>query len=179
MSAADRRFELVDERTVYDGKIVRVTRERFRYPDGDVVEREIVRHQGAVAVVCHDDTDLYLVRQPREAVGDPDFLEIPAGRLDQAGESPLEAAKRELAEEIAKAAARWEPICSYVSAAGILDEVVQIFHATGLSADSAETDENERIEIVKWPLSDLDGAIAATRDAKTLIGLHWLRADRS
>jgi 8-oxo-dGTP pyrophosphatase MutT (NUDIX family) len=179
MSAADRRFELVDERTVYDGKIVRVTRERFRYPDGDVVEREIVRHQGAVAVVCHDDTDLYLVRQPREAVGDPDFLEIPAGRLDQAGESPLEAAKRELAEEIAKAAARWEPICSYVSAAGILDEVVQIFHATGLSADSAETDENERIEIVKWPLNDLDGAIAATRDAKTLIGLHWLRADRS
>jgi 8-oxo-dGTP pyrophosphatase MutT (NUDIX family) len=159
MSAGDRRFEPVDERTVFDGKIFRVTRERFRYPDGDVVEREIVR-------------------QPREAIDDPDFLEIPAGRLDQEGESPLEAAKRELAEEIGKAAARWEPVCSYVSAAGILDEVVHIFHATGLSADRAETDENERIEIVKWPLSDLDGAIAATRDAKTLIGLQWLRADR-
>ena len=179
MSAGDRRFEPVDERTVFDGKIFRVTRERFRYPDGDVVEREIVRHQGAVAIVCHDDTDLYLVRQPREAVGDPDFLEIPAGRLDQDGESTLEAAKRELAEEIGKAAARWEPICSYVSAAGILDEVVHILHATGLSAASAETDENERIEIVKWPLRDLDGAMAATRDAKTLIGLHWLRADRA
>jgi 8-oxo-dGTP pyrophosphatase MutT (NUDIX family) len=179
MSAADRRFELVDQRTAFDGKIFRVTRERFRYPDGDEVEREIVRHQGAVAMVCHDETDLYLVRQPREAVGDPDFLEIPAGRLDQEGESALEAAKRELAEEIGKAAARWEPIRSYASAAGILDEVVHIFHATGLSPASAETDENERIEIVKWPLSDLDGAIAATRDAKTLIGLHWLRADRS
>jgi 8-oxo-dGTP pyrophosphatase MutT (NUDIX family) len=179
VSAADRRFALVDERTVYDGRIFRVTRERFRYPDGEVVEREIVRHQGAVAMVAHDETDLYLVRQPREAVGDPDFLEIPAGRLDQEGESPLEAAKRELAEEIGRAAERWEPVCSYVSAAGILDEVIQIFHATGLSAASAEADENERIEIVKWPLSDLDGAIAATRDAKTLIGLHWLRADRA
>jgi 8-oxo-dGTP pyrophosphatase MutT (NUDIX family) len=178
MTAADRRFEPVDQRTVYDGKIFRVTRERFRYPDGDVVEREIVRHQGAVAVVCHDDTDLYLVRQPREAVGDPDFLEIPAGRLDQEGESALEAAKRELAEEIGKSAARWEPICSYVSSAGMSDEVIQIFHATGLSEERAHTDENERIEIVKWPLTDLDGAIAATRDAKTLIGLHWLRADR-
>jgi ADP-ribose pyrophosphatase len=178
MSAGDRRFEPVDERTVFDGKIFRVTRERFRYPDGDVVEREIVRHRGAVAMVAHDATDLYLVRQPREAIGDPDFLEIPAGRLDQDGESPLEAAKRELAEEIGKAAARWEPVCSYVSAAGILDEVVHIFHATGLSAERAETDENERIEIVKWPLSDLDGAIAATRDAKTIIGLQWLRADR-
>jgi hypothetical protein len=83
VSAADRRFALVDERTVYDGRIFRVTRERFRYPDGEVVEREIVRHQGAVAMVAHDDTDLYLVRQPLEAVGDPDFLEIPAGRLDQ------------------------------------------------------------------------------------------------
>jgi 8-oxo-dGTP pyrophosphatase MutT (NUDIX family) len=179
MTAADRRFELVDERTVYEGKIFRISRERFRYPDGDVVEREFVRHQGAVAMVCHDDTDLYLVRQPREAVGDPDFLEIPAGRLDREGESPLDAARRELAEEIGKAAARWEPISSYVSAVGILDEVVHIFHATGLSTERADTDENERIEVVRWPLSDLDGAIAATRDAKTLIGLHWLRADRS
>ena len=178
MSAGDRRFEPVDERTVFDGTIFRVTRERFRYPDGDVVEREIVRHQGAVAIVAHDETDLYLVRQPREAVGEPDFLEIPAGRLDQEGESPLEAARRELAEEIGKAAARWEPVCSYVSAAGILDEVIHIFHATGLSAEHAETEENERIEIVKWPLSDLAGAIAATRDAKTIIGLQWLRADR-
>ena len=178
MSAGDRRFEPVDERTVFDGTIFRVTRERFRYPDGDVVEREIVRHRGAVAMVAHDETDLYLVRQPREAVGDPDFLEIPAGRLDQEGESPLQAAKRELAEEIGKAAARWETVLSYVSSAGMSDEVVHIFHATGLSERAADAEENERIEMVRWPLDDLDGAIAATRDAKTLIGLLWLKLDR-
>ena len=119
------------------------------------------------------------MRQPREAVDDPDFLEIPAGRLDQEGESPLDAAKRELAEEIGKAADRWEKVCSYVSSVGMSDEVVQIFHATGLSDRAADTDENERIEIVRWPLADLDGAIAATRDAKTLIGLQWLKLDRS
>jgi 8-oxo-dGTP pyrophosphatase MutT (NUDIX family) len=179
MSADDRRFEHIGGRTVYEGKIVTLVLERFRYADGDEVEREIVRHQGAAGVVAHDDTHLYLVRQPREALDDPDFLEIPAGRLDQEGESPLEAAKRELAEEIGKAAERWETITSYVSSAGMSDEVVHVFHATGLSdAGEAEAEENERIEIVPWPLDDLDGAIAATRDSKTLIGLLWLKLDR-
>ena len=68
---------------------------------------------------------------------------------------------------------------SYVSSAGMSDEVVHVFHATGLSDREAEAEENERIEIVRWPLADLDGAIAATRDAKTLIGLQWLKLDRS
>jgi ADP-ribose pyrophosphatase len=57
-----------------------------------------------------------------------------------------------------------------------MDETVHLFLATGLSDASAEAEENERIEIVRWPLADLDGAIAATRDAKTLIGLLWLKS---
>jgi ADP-ribose pyrophosphatase len=127
-------------------------------------------------VVVHDGTDLFLVRQPREVVDDPDFLEIPAGRLDVDGEAPLEAAKRELAEEIGKAADHWESIAEYVSSVGVMDETVHVFLATGLRDEQAEAEHNERIEIVRWPLADLDGAIAATRDAKTLIGLLWLRA---
>jgi 8-oxo-dGTP pyrophosphatase MutT (NUDIX family) len=178
MSADDRRFERTGSRTIHEGRIVTLVVETFRFADGDEVEREIIRHQGAVAVVAHDDAHLYLVRQPREALDDPDFLEIPAGRLDQEGEAPLEAAQRELAEEIGKAASRWERITSYVSSAGMSDEVVHVFHATGLSDRSAQSDENERIEIVRWPLADLAGALAATRDAKSIIGLQWLLLDR-
>jgi 8-oxo-dGTP pyrophosphatase MutT (NUDIX family) len=178
MTAADRRFEPLGGETIYDGRIISVHVERFRYPDGEEVEREIVRHQGAVGVVAHDATDLFLVRQPREVVGDPDFLEIPAGRLDVEGESPLEAARRELAEEIGKAAQTWQPIAQFVSSVGIMDETVHVFLATGLTDAHAEAEHNERIEVVRWPLADLDGAIAATRDAKTLIGLLWLK-DRS
>jgi 8-oxo-dGTP pyrophosphatase MutT (NUDIX family) len=176
MSAADRRFEPLGGRTVYEGRIVTLRIERFRFPDGEEVEREIVRHQGAVGVLVHDDTDLFLVRQPREPVDDPDFLEIPAGRLDVEGEAPIDAARRELAEEIGKAAATWEPITDYVSSVGVMDEVVHLFHATDLSDAHAEAEHNERIEIVRWPLADLDGAIDATRDAKTLISLLWLKA---
>ena len=175
MSAADRRFEKGEERVIYQGKIIDLVIGRFRFADGEEVEREIVRHQGAVGAVVHDETDLYLVRQPREAIEDPDFLEIPAGRLDQEGESPLEAMQRELAEEIGKAAAQWEPVTSFATSVGCLDEIVHVFHATDLSDRSAEAEHNERIEIVRWPLSDIDGAIEATRDAKTLVGLLWLK----
>jgi ADP-ribose pyrophosphatase len=176
MSAADRRFEHLGGRTLYDGRIVSLRIERYRFPDGEEVEREVIRHQGAVAVVAHDGTDLFLVRQPREVVDDPDFLEIPAGRLDVEGEAPLDAARRELAEEIGKAAEHWEPIAQFVSSVGVMDETVHVYLATGLRDEYAEAEHNERIEIVRWPLSDLDGAIAASRDAKTLIGLLWLKA---
>jgi hypothetical protein len=56
-----------------------------------------------------------------------------------------------------------------------MDETVHVFHATALRDAQAEADHHERIEIVRWPLADLDGAIAASRDAKTLVGLLWLR----
>jgi 8-oxo-dGTP pyrophosphatase MutT (NUDIX family) len=173
---SDRQFERIGARTVYEGRIVQVSVERFRYGDGDEVEREVVHHRGAAAALAHDEEHVWLVRQPRETVGDPDFLEIPAGRLDVDGETPLEAAQRELAEEIGKAAANWEPIASFASSVGMTDEIVHLFRATGLTDAVAHSDENERIEIIRWPLADLDGAIAATRDAKTLIGLLWLRA---
>jgi ADP-ribose pyrophosphatase len=159
---------------VHEGAFISLHVERFRYPDGDEVEREIVRHPGAVGVVCHDGERLYLVRQPREAVGDPDSLELPAGKLEE-GEEPMATARRELAEEIGKAAERWEPLTSYYSSVGVMDEEVHVVLATGLSDAEAEADENERIEVVTWPLADLDGALAATRDAKTVIGLLLLR----
>jgi ADP-ribose diphosphatase len=175
MTASDRRFEPLGGRIVYEGRIVSLSLERYRFPDGEEVEREVIRHQGAVGIVAHDGSDLFLVRQPREAVRDPDFLEIPAGRLDVDGEAPLEAAQRELAEEIGKAGERWEHLTDFVSSVGVMDEVVHVFLATGLSDAHAEAEHNERIEIVRWPLADLDGAIAATRDAKTLIGLLMLK----
>jgi ADP-ribose pyrophosphatase len=176
MTAADRRFEPLGGRTVHEGRIATLRIERYRFADGEEVEREVIRHQGAVGIVAHDGADLFLVRQPREVVGDPDFLEIPAGRLDVEGEAPLQAAQRELAEEIGKGAERWEHLTDYVSSVGVMDEVVHVYLATGLRDERAEAEDNERIEIVRWPLADLDGAIAATRDAKTLIGLLWLKA---
>jgi len=167
-------FEALGGESVYRGRIVDVRIDRFRHEDGEEVSREIVRHQGAVAVVAYDEHVVWLVRQPREAVEEPRLLEIPAGRLDVAGEAPLAAAQRELEEEIGRGAERWEPIVTYYTAPGFTDERVHLFEATGLYEAHADSGENERIELVQWPLDRLDEAIAECRDAKSLIGLYWL-----
>ena len=167
-------FELLDSQTVYRGRLVDVCIARFRHADGAVVSREIVRHKGAAGVVAHDDEVVWLVRQPREAVNEPALLEIPARRLDVEGEAPLQTAQRELAEEIGRGARSWEPILSYYTSAGFTDERVHLFRATDLFRAEGHSDEEERIEVVPWPLAELDRAIEECEDAKTLIGLLWL-----
>ncbi len=172
---SEREFEQVASRTVFDGVVVRVDVDEYRFADGEVVEREIVHRPGAVAIVAHDDEFVYLTRQPRPAIGDPDSLELPAGLLDKDGEPPADTARRELIEEIGKAPGKLEHLLTYYSSVGSSDEQVHLFRATDLRDEHADSGENERIEVVKWPLADLDGAIAATRDAKTLLGLRLLR----
>jgi ADP-ribose pyrophosphatase len=168
-------MEKLSSRVVYEGKIASVREEEFRYDDGATETREVVGHPGAVAIVAHDDEAVYLVRQPREPVGEPDLLELPAGKLDVDGESRLDCAKRELAEESAMAAAEWRELKRFYVSPGLLEEEVTLFEATGLSESRQDPDDDERIELVRWPLADLDRAIEDCRDAKSLIGLMFLR----
>ena len=171
-------FERIGTRTVWEGQIATVRVDRYRYDDGEEADREAVAHPGAVAVVAHDGEKLFLVRQPREAVNEPALLELPAGKLDAEGEGPLETAQRELAEEIGKGARTWQHLTSFFTSPGFTDEECHIFMATDLFDESAEAEENERIEIVERPLAELDAVIEECRDAKTLVGLLWFRAFR-
>jgi ADP-ribose pyrophosphatase len=169
------RFESAGGETVFEGKVFTVRRETFRHEDGDETTREIVRHQGAVGVVAHDGESIWLVRQPREAPGVADLLELPAGKLDVEGEEPLETAKRELAEEIGKAASEWEHLHTFYTSPGFTDEECHVYLATGLSDAEAQTDEHERIDVEVRPLAELDAIIDEVKDSKTLIGLLELR----
>ena len=169
-------FERIDSEVVYSGKIATVHRDTFRYDDdGEEAVREFVRHPGSVAMVAHDGERVYLVRQPREPVDEQEVLELPAGKLDAEGEGPLETAKRELAEEIGKAASDWELLKTYYASVGFTDERIWIYLATGLSDAQAEAEENERIEIEAVPLAELDALIDRVVDGKTLVGLMLLR----
>jgi ADP-ribose pyrophosphatase len=167
--------ERIASEQVYDGKIASVRVDEFRYADGGTAKREIVAHPGAVGIVAYDAEVVWLVRQPREPVGEEALLEIPAGKLDAEGESPLETAKRELAEEIGKAAGQWRELKRFYTSPGFADEEVHLFCATELSDAGADAEEEERIEIVAWPLDDLDAAIDECSDSKSLIGLLLLR----
>jgi ADP-ribose pyrophosphatase len=169
-------FERIGSEEKWSGKIASVHVDRFRYDDGTEKDREVIRHPGAVVVIAHDGESLYLVTQPREAVGEEALLELPAGKLDVEGEEPLATAKRELAEEIGKGANDWRPITTFFTSPGLLDEEMHLFLATDLYDERAETDEDERIEIERVPLGELDAAIERCRDAKSLVGLLWLKA---
>jgi 8-oxo-dGTP pyrophosphatase MutT (NUDIX family) len=169
-------FERIGVDEVWNGRIASVRVERWRLDDGEEVEREVVGHPGAVAVVAHDGEKIYLVRQPREAVGDPSLLELPAGKLDEEGEDVLTTAKRELAEEIGKGARTWRHLTTFWSSPGFSDEEIHVYLATDLYNEQAEAHEDERIEIETAPLSELDRLIGECKDSKSLVGLLWLKA---
>ena len=174
-------FERTSSETVWEGKIFALRVEDFRFDDGEEVTREVVTHPGAVVIVAHDSENLYLVRQPREAVGEQALLEVPAGKLDE-GERPLETAKRELAEELAKDARSWTHLTSFYSSPGFTDERMHLYLATELEDREGGGGEapigtsEERLEVVTVPLGDLDAVISECEDAKTLVALLWLRA---
>ncbi len=163
-------------RRLHEGVIVNLRSSDYRRPDGSVVTREVMDHPGAVVMVPVEDAHVLLVRQPREAV-ERFTLELPAGKLDHPGEEPLECARRELAEEVGRAAATWRDVGGFWTAPAILTEFIHCFIATDLTpAEGVSADEDEMIEVVSWPLADLGALIDRVQDAKTLIGL--LRLER-
>jgi 8-oxo-dGTP pyrophosphatase MutT (NUDIX family) len=168
-------MELLDSKLAYKGYGVDVEIRRYRRADGTEVERQVIEHPGSVAILAHDDEFVYLVAQPREAVEEDALLEIPAGTRDHEGETELECARRELAEEAELAATEWTELAKIYPSPGYISEVVTIFLATGLSPAGGERDADEAIEIVRLSLAELDQALPGIRDASTLIALMALR----
>jgi 8-oxo-dGTP pyrophosphatase MutT (NUDIX family) len=162
---------------IHRGVIVNLRASDYRRPDGTVVHREVMDHPGAVVMVPVEGDHVLLVRQPREAV-EEFTLELPAGKLDSPDEEPLACARRELAEEVGRAAATWRDLGGFYTAPAILTEFIHCFMATDLTpVHGVAADEDEAIEVVAWPLADLGSAIDQVRDAKTLIGLMRLERE--
>ena len=170
-------FESLGSQVGWKGKLFQAGTERFRHADGTEVNRDKAWHPGAVGILALDETSVWLTRQPREVVGASASLEIPAGKLDVPGEAPLQSAQRELAEEVGLRAARWTELFVFFSSPGFTDERVWLYLALELSpAAETEADEDERIQIVRWPLDRLSQAISECQDAKSLVALLWLQA---
>jgi ADP-ribose diphosphatase len=160
-----------ESRTVYDGKLIDVTVERW----GEN-EREIVEHPGAVAIVAIDVNDrIVLVRQLREPARKK-LLELPAGTLDE-GESPEECARRELREETGLTGGTWRMLGAFWTTPGFCRERMHVFLAEGVREGEAAPETDESIELERVPLAELDVRLDELEDAKTIAGvLLYLRS---
>jgi len=169
-------FRKVEESLVHDGRFVKVAVATFTGDDGATTfTREVVRHRGAVGIVAIDGDDVVLVRQFRPTI-ERELLEIPAGMLDVDGESPIDAAVRELEEEAGlRPAGPVTPLARYAVAPGLTDEWFEVFLVRAVTPCEArpQSAEEEAMTVERVPLSSVQALIASgeIEDAKTIIGL--------
>jgi len=157
---------------IYKGYIISLEKIAIELPDGQVSNRDVVRHPGASMVIpVLDDGRIIMVRQYRKAL-EKESLEMPAGKLD-AGEEPLVCAKRELEEETGYTAERYEHIISIETAPGFSDERIHIFIAKGLKAGKMNLDSDEFIENEVYSIDELINMVLYGKisDAKSIIGI--------
>lgn len=179
--AASDGFEVLGSEPVAEVGFLRVDRVDLRVPDGSTVERIAVRHPGAVAVLPIDGEDVILIRQYRAPLATA-LLEVPAGKLDVAGEPAATTAARELEEEIGMRPARLESIGAFFTTPGFTDEHIELFVASDLEPVpfAPHGPEEEAAEIVRVPVAEVRSLLAddAVTDVKTLVALQWLLLHR-
>lgn len=171
----DLRETRIDSEVVFQGGFLRVHRDRVRLPDGQSTTREYVVHPGAAAMVpVFADQRVLVERQFRYPVG-ATFVEVPAGKLD-AGETALQTARRELAEETGYRAREWALLTRLHTAIGFSDEAIDVFLCRDLEHAGQRLDDGEFLEIEIVTLGWLVDELRAGRltDVKTQIAVFWL-----
>ncbi|WP_214686911.1 NUDIX hydrolase [Exiguobacterium sp. s163] len=169
----------IEREVIYKGKIFDVEKHVVSLPNGNTSVRELVYHNGAVAVLVIDESDkIVMVEQYRKAF-ESMSLEIPAGKLEK-GEEPVSSAERELAEETGYTAESLEKIFSFYGAPGFCSERVDVFVAKGLSAGEMNLDEDEFLNVKRYSFDEavdlLDRGIIT--DAKTIMAIQWWQLSR-
>jgi ADP-ribose pyrophosphatase len=171
-------------RAIHDGRIVRLSIDTVRFPDGSTGELEMIRHSGAAAVLpvfdeADADPEILLIRQYRYA-SDGYLLEVPAGRPDHPGEDWTLCARRELAEETGFHAREVRRLTTIFTTPGFTDEQIRLFAATGLEPGSTRLDHDEFVEPVRMRLSEAVGLIrtGGITDAKTICTILVYSLDR-
>ena len=168
----------VGSEPIYEGSFVSISRDTVRLANGNESKRIVIRHPGAASVLAETENgEIVLVRQWRYAVGEA-VLELPAGKLDVAGEDPAECALRELAEETPYTADSVKLLHTFYTAVGFCDEKMYLYRAFNISKSSnLHPDQDEFVETVLLSRQAVREAIINNQiqDGKTLVGLqYWL-----
>lgn len=172
MSERDLTEHTLDQKTVYQGKLLHVLEDSVRLPDGTASRREYIVHPGAAMVVAMPDAHSVLMERQYRYPVRAHMYELPAGKID-AGEDPLETAKRELLEETGYRANCWRHLVTTFPVVGYSSERIEIYLATGLEFVGAKLDQGEFLEVFSLPVAEAIEWIRQGRigDSKTMTGL--------
>ena len=159
----------IESEKIYAGKILDFYRDTVRLPNGHTAPRELVRHNGAVAIVPLLDDGRVIVEKQFRYPHDEVIVEIPAGKLDGPDEIPEEAARRELREETGVEAKELIPLGPFYPTAAYSTETIWMYLAKGLTFGEQKLDDDEFLNVETVPLSDLVKDILAGNvpDGKT------------
>jgi ADP-ribose pyrophosphatase len=158
----------------YKGKIFSLLSGKAQLDNGELVTRDIVHHNGGVAIVPVLDDSVILISQFRISI-EREILELPAGRLEE-NEMPEACARRELEEEIGYRAGKMSLVASYYSSVGFTDEKMHIFLAFQLQKVTAHLESDERVKAIYIPIVKVGKKLENNEieDSKTIIGLRAL-----
>lgn len=165
----------IKKEEIYSGKVIKVEKHEVELPNGKITSREVVKHQGAVAVIAVKDNKVLLIKQYRKAMEEV-LIEVPAGKVEP-GESRVDTAARELEEETGYTSDELEALYDFYVSPGFCDELITLFYAGELvESNTLEPDEDEFIEKIWVPIENIAELLKSgqIRDAKTIIALQHL-----
>jgi ADP-ribose pyrophosphatase len=167
------KLRLISSELRMDDGFLRVTFDRAIDPEGHELGRAIVHHEGSAVIFPVNDKRQILLERIFRLPAERYLWELPAGRIDP-GETPLQAAKRELIEETGLKAKRWKKLAAFYASPGFLAEKMTIYLAEDLKQGPIEHPDDERMKLQWFTVAEYEKAIHSGRicDAKTIIGFR-------
>ncbi|WP_052256351.1 NUDIX domain-containing protein [Salinicoccus sp. YB14-2] len=168
------REKVTSSTEIFNGKIIKVTHDDVLLPNGSTSKREVVHHNGAVAIIAIHEEHLYFVRQYRTPTEEV-ILEIPAGKVEK-HEAPDDTAKKELKEEIGAVSTDIRKLYEFYTAPGFASELIHLYIAEDIKFEDQALENDEFLDIVKIPVNSLKEKLESGyfRDAKTIIAVQYI-----
>lgn len=169
-------MKIISSKEILKNKLFTIVEEVAHDNSGFEIKRSIVRHPGSAVMLAVDEKDRVLLVKQFRLPAEKDLWELPAGRIDP-GETPLQAAKRELREETGYQAKKWVKLISYWASPGYVAEKMNVYLAQDLKAGEQQPMDDERIEIRWFTRKEILDLILANKmeDGKTIVGYFlWL-----
>lgn len=161
----------INSQLIFDGRVVKLYKDKIELPTGQESYREVVKHSGGVVIFAKKEDKVLLVKQFRYPMKEV-LYELPAGKLE-IGEDPFEAAKRELEEETGYCANKWTDLGYVYTSPGYSDEKLYLYMAENLEFTHCHPDEGEILQALEYSYDDILKMIAngEINDAKTLCAI--------